>query len=554
MRWLVFLSISATFLQAREENCRVVGQVLSIAGVPLKRAIVRLQSGATTPNPATYTESSDNEGKFAFEDVKPGTYTLWAERTGYLGQWFGAKSPLWPAGAATLLVLAAGNEMKGLVLKLTPQVMIFGRVLDENDEPLSGFSVRAWHWTYASGKKQFQIAVDQGSQADGTFVLGGLAAGRYYLSAENQKDNFFQDGPEQFGRKGPRENNVRTYFPSILDPASAAPVDVTPGEDLRGIEIHVRRVRVFEIRGEVTNSSGSIHDGVLLRLYPKDRIDFGWDRRMAEPDKDGNFQFKNVTPGTYTIFADGGIRSKDPTGEFSKTEQLVARVEVTVTDKSIENLAVQLSAGLEIRGRFTTEGPAQIPAAKAPPAIRVQSIETGKGGDDFSESEGDGKFRIACILPRRVRFLVLGLPESAYVKSIKFGGVEVEGQDLDLTSGGEMEVVISPNGAEVGGTVRDADGKVVPSAVVQVCDKDGTIAKSTSTDQNGEFNLRGLAPGEYRVFSWEDRGDGIILDPDFRNSFERKTVAVKLVEKSRENVESVLIDKEAMEAEAKKIR
>jgi hypothetical protein len=171
----------------------------------------------------------------------------------------------------------------------------------------------------------------------------------------------------------------------------------------------------------------------------------------------------------------------------------------------------------------------------------------GQGGDDSSESERDGKFRIAGILPRRVRFLVLGLPESSYVKNIKFGGIEVEGQDLDLTSGGEMEVVLSPNGAEVGGTVRDADGKVMPSAVVQVCDKDGTIAKSTGTDQNGEFNIKGLAPGEYRVFSWEDRGDGIILDPDFRKSFERKTVAVKLAEKSRENVESVLIDKETME-------
>jgi hypothetical protein len=62
-------------------------------------------------------------------------------------------------------------------------------------------------------------------------------------------------------------------------------------------------------------------------LYPKDRIDFGWDRRMAGADKDGNFQFKNVTPGSYTIFANGGISSKDPTGEFTKETQLAARVQ-----------------------------------------------------------------------------------------------------------------------------------------------------------------------------------------------------------------------------------
>ncbi len=48
---------------------------------------------------------------------------------------------------------------------------------------------------------------------------------------------------------------------------------------------------------------------------------------MAGADKDGNFQFKNVTPGSYTIFANGGISSKDPTGEFTKETQLAARVQ-----------------------------------------------------------------------------------------------------------------------------------------------------------------------------------------------------------------------------------
>jgi hypothetical protein len=102
--------------------------------------------------------------------------------------------------------------------------------------------------------------------------------------------------------------------------------------------------------------------------------------------------------------------------------------------------------------------------------------------------------------------------------------------------------------------VRDADGKGLPSAIVQICDKGGEIAKTLNTDQNGGFDLKGLAPGEYKTFAWEDRGEGVISDSDFRKSFEGKATVVKLAEKSRENIEPTLITKDAMEVEAAKIR
>ena len=107
---------------------------------------------------------------------------------------------------------------------------------------------------------------------------------------------------------------------------------------------------------------------------------------------------------------------------------------------------------------------------------------------------------------------------------------------------------------EVTGTVRDAGGKAVPGAIVQLCDKSGESVKAANTDQNGAFDLKGLAPGEYKTFAWEDRGDGVISDPDFRKTFESKSTTVKLSEKSRENIEPVLITKDAMEIEAAKIR
>lgn len=195
---------------------------------------------------------------------------------------------------------------------------------------------------------------------------------------------------------------------------------------------------------------------------------------------------------------------------------------------------------------------------KTPPSVQfsVAVDSQSYGNVAYGEVNDDGTFRMQRVSPSVVRVHVYGLPDNSYVKAINFGGQDYNGKDLDLTSasGGEMEIVLSPNGAEVTGTVRDAGGKAVPGAIVQLCDKSGESVKAANTDQNGAFDLKGLAPGEYKTFAWEDRGDGVISDPDFRKTFESKSTTVKLSEKSRENIEPVLITKDAMEIEAAKIR
>jgi len=77
--------------------------------------------------------------------------------------------------------------------------------------------------------------------------------------------------------------------------------------------------------------------------------------------------------------------------------------------------------------------------------------------------------------------------------------------------------------------------------------------KSTSTtDQTGAFHLKNLAPGEYKIFAWEDTSSGITQDPEFRKHFD--PVVVKLAEKSHENIELKLIPKDAIETEAAKVQ
>src|SRR6202043_3283986 len=101
-------------------------------------------------------------------------------------------------------------------------------------------------------------------QADGTFVIGSLAAGRYYLSATDNRGNYMDDA-ERPGRKGPEEGYVTTYFPNAIDAAAAAPIEIAAGAELRGIEIRLRKARVFRIRGKVVNTlTGAVPQNMML--------------------------------------------------------------------------------------------------------------------------------------------------------------------------------------------------------------------------------------------------------------------------------------------------
>jgi hypothetical protein len=97
------------------------------------------------------------------------------------------------------------------------------------------------------------------------------------------------------------------------------------------------------------------------------------------------------------------------------------------------------------------------------------------------------------ITPGVVRVSVFTLPENTYVKSINFGGKGVNGKDLDLTAsaGGEMQILLAPNGAEVTGTVRNANGKGLPSVIVQICDKNRRRPGSSFRDVGPRSGLPG---------------------------------------------------------------
>jgi hypothetical protein len=157
-----------------EDLCIVEGTVVnSVTGGPIKKAKVWLRP-FEKQDAAPYTAITDDAGHFLLDDIDPGRYSFSATRTGFIERGFARPTPL---------TLAAGRKIGDVVVRLTPQGVIVGQVLDEDGEPVPQAVVQCLRAGYPNGKKQLAMAGIAMVNDIGEYRLGNLPPGKYYVSA-----------------------------------------------------------------------------------------------------------------------------------------------------------------------------------------------------------------------------------------------------------------------------------------------------------------------------------------------------------------------------------
>jgi hypothetical protein len=64
-----------------------------------------------------------------------------------------------------------------------------------------------------------------------------------------------------------------------------------------------------------------------------------------------------------------------------------------------------------------------------------------------------------------------------------------------------------------------------------------TLYKFTTTDAAGAFRIQAIAPGDYKLFAWEEVEQGAWQDPDFLRIHETRGKAVTLREGTAERLQ-----------------
>jgi protocatechuate 3,4-dioxygenase beta subunit len=497
MRFTVVLFAAACFAQSAPPAASISGRVVSGAtGAPLKKAEVWIEFFSSDParerresSPKTIT---DAEGRFTLSDVAPGEYYLSVSRIGYLDQGYGAPAP---QVIGPPISIGPGEGLRDVTVKLTPQSLLYGKVVDEDGDPVPGAQVQVLRPSFAGGKRRLVAAADGQAQDDGSFVIGNLVPGRYFLSAGIRN----MDAPPG------RERPVTTYFPSATTESAAAPIEVAAGAEVRGLAVRLRKSRVYSIRG---------------RAVPPARVTLQLDNRSIATGADGRFEFDGLMPGTYEIRTN------------SAQSPLVGRARVQLTDGDLEDLIVPVGEGISVSGV-------------------VKGAATGRIaiGEETADIQRDGSFEVKHLVPD-VHTLQVQIPEGSYVKMVSFDGRPVEDWKLDLTSGGgELLIAVSPDASEISGVVPNGRG-----ALVQLWPAGSDTAKTVKAGARGEFTFKSLPPGDYRIAAFQDLDDDLAQYPPFRAAFEPQAAKVKVAEKAHERVEVKLVEREAIAAEAAKLQ
>ncbi len=488
--------------QSKQNLCSVAGRVVTAAeGTPLKSAHVMLMAEhAERGEPGTYGATTDASGVFVLKNVATGRYRLFADRTGYVSQQYHSSD----TQSGALLALQPRQQVSDILFRLVLAAVITGRVTDEDEEPMAGIRIMALrHPTKdeqeeeeSDGSRQQEQLLPAGTAFTddrGQYRIFGLKPGDYYLQATESlqppQDSF--GGQEYFLRESLGAEYAPVYYPGVLQRGQAEAISLRPGDEAQ-VDFSLRHVKTVEISGRVLAPDGKPANA-MIELQDAGVQDY-LESHNTNTDAEGKFQLKGVPPGSYVLMAyqQGRDEVYYPT----------ARQELTVGTDNIDSLTIALGLGTDFTGKVVLEGVAR-------PIYLHVSLHA-VGGKDWGYHGGrvkpDGSFELTGVAEGNYAVVVYGEDMSHwYVKSARLGSDDVleHGLEVEKGTGGTLEIVISAARAQLEGSVMQ-DDKPVVGARVRIVPAPETPynhmrRRDTTTDQNGQFVLPGVAPGKYSV-------------------------------------------------------
>src|SRR6202521_4805204 len=545
---LAFFILSAFVLaSAQQEPAPSAHTTSSIAGTvikepgsqPLKKVLVQVVA-ENQKEGGNYTASTDADGHFYIENVVPGRYRIFIERTGFVGvNEHGLKSDV------NVFTVQAGQSVEDLLFRMLPTAVISGRITDEDGDPMP--SVRVVAQKKKPGKSTRESVGTEATNDLGEYRLAGLFPGQYWIVAMPPPD--FRDYEKQekwsAGEAQPDTRYVNTYYPGTYDAMLASAVTLKAGDEMP-VNFTLVPARTYRCRGIITGVTANQKPSVELFSKAGD----SYRANANEIGPDGQFEVRGVAPGSYIV------RASTPT----ESQSFTAHQDVSVVAADVDGVKLTPLPSFTLSGHLHIEGGAAGDLTQYSANLRQAELPDDPGFVMSQEFFGTnapadrlGNFEWKNVTSGNYIVQVYGgNGRGFFLKSARLGERNIE---TGFTASGPatLDLLVSTKGGTVEGAVVDA---AVEKAVDKEGDKVHPVANATvvavpeekyrklpdrfeieSTDQHGRFTIRGIAPGSYTLYAWQDLEDGVYRDPDFLKSQEANGTAVKVEEGSHQQVE-----------------
>jgi Carboxypeptidase regulatory-like domain len=441
-----------------------------------------------------------------------------AERAGYIRKSY--RNGLYETFSA--LTLTTGQHLSGIELELTRTVTISGKVLDDGGDPVANVPVQVVRRAARPGVSPgggHVIYTDE----SGRYSISGLEAGRYYPSAGTGGMAFSIRGMRAVNEPAAETGTLQayytnTFYPDVTNPSLAKAIQIVAGQDdLEGVNIRLRKTDAFLVGGKIVGTiPGYPLDKCRVSLALADQplsANFRVTGTIGHIANDGAIDFRGLRfpPGDYSIMVSADLMG---------LPIILARQELTIRDRDIDNAVINLQQLVEVRGSVALEGEQQTnfrPLFAGRPAAITMQVGLMLSGNPVSNLRAnvadDGSFRIAGVPAGRYEVRPISTPDRTWVKSVRLGSLDAQDSMVEISSAtntGPLQITLSRGVSEIDGFVEtDRGGPAARSTVTLVGDPSGSgrVSMLSGVGDNGRFFLTPVPPGTYRLYAWEDIKD-----------------------------------------------
>lgn len=485
-----------TFQEGTNLTCPLDGMVVnSVTGEPIRRALVQAPTGS---------QLTRADGKFHFPSVPVGQYFISATKPGYFNEQEIAQ------GTFRYNPTQVAPNMPPLVLKLTPEGVIYGRITGADNEPIENLPVKAMAARMVNGRRVWEQRGGRQTDDDGRFRIAELRPGTYYLKVGPGTQVLARGRNSSTQR---RQGYAGTFYPGAQDLDSAAPFKIEPGQQYRA-EFALQPAPFYQVTGTVAGVPADTR-GVSIQINtPEGDYAEVSGRYTAQT---GTFTIDAIPAGSYILTA----TAVPPPAQGGGPRQMwTGRVPLTVQgDVAGMHIALSPPVSIPVNIRQVSTGSAQ--TASRPDGryrglpVNVMLIGTGEGalntsaGSSYEGPPGNQTLVVRNVQPGtyRAQFMANG---NWYVDSARSGNVDLLREDLTVPYGGSVEpieIVARDDAATLRGAVS-SKGQPATGIIVFIPTAMPRLAKTGLTEPDGTFMVGGLAPGDYRVVAL-DRVDDL---------------------------------------------